>query len=203
MWRWPLGTDAAGKRMSRQLGRPALPSDATATTSSDGPEVVGPAPADLHDVDWANAPASGAFCGVPGLMRFDTKGEARATSPVRGPVRIRSGTEVLYGDTRDEAVVYVGCDDNGRTQNTQIAAGYVGYGHAGKNLVVIGSITPRQKGGTSPTALAGAELAPGRIIVHEKCYRPIDPHCCPTGDATTVWTCEGNGLITGDPRITS
>ncbi|MFF4763735.1 hypothetical protein [Streptomyces sp. NPDC001292] len=185
----------------------AEPSDASATTSSASPEVVGPAPADLHDVDWANTPVSGEFCGVPGLVRFDTKGEARATSTVWGPVRIRSGTEVLYGDTdgdnRDEAVVYVGCDDNGRTQNTQIAAGYVVYGHAGKNLVVIGSITPRQKGGTYPTALAGAEFAPGRIIVHEKWYRANDPHCCPTGDATTVWTREGSGLIPGDPRITS
>ncbi|MFJ9590640.1 hypothetical protein [Streptomyces acidicola] len=144
---------------------------------------------------------------MPGLVRFDAQGEARATSSVWGPVRVIQGREVLYGDTdsdnRDEAVVYVGCDDNGLTQNAQIAAGYVVYGHAGKSLVVIGSITPRQKHGTYPTALAGAEFAPGRIIVHEKWYRTNDPHCCPTGDATTVWTREGNRLTPGDPRITS
>lgn len=182
-------------------------SDASATPSSAGPEAVGTAPADLRDVDWANTPASGEFCGVKGLVRFDAQGEARATSTVWGPVRVRQGTEVLYGDTdgdnRDEAVVYVGCDDNGRTQNAQIAAGYVVYGHAGKNLVVIDSITPQQKSASYLTALAGAEFAPGRITVHEKWYRTGDSHCCPTGDATTVWTREGNRLIPGEPRITS
>ncbi|MFE7273172.1 hypothetical protein [Streptomyces sp. NPDC057623] len=181
-------------------------SDASATTSSAGPEVVGPAPVDLHDVDWTNTPAPGEFCGVKGLVRFDAQSEARAKSTVWGPVRVRRGTEVLYGDTdgdnRDEAVVYVGCDDNGKTQNAQIAAGYVVYGRAGKNLVVIGSITPRQSGQYS-TALVGAEFAPGRIVVHEKWYRTNDPHCCPTGDATTVWTREDNRLTPGDPRITS
>lgn len=188
----------------------------TGTESSDAPattpppaasEVVGPAPADLHDVDWANTPAAGDFCDVPGLVRFDAKGEARATSTVWGPVRVRRGLRVYYGDTdgdhRDEAAVYVGCDDNGFTQNTQIAAGYVVYGRAGKDLVVIGSITPRQKAGPYPTALAWPEFAPGRIIVHEKWYRTNDPHCCPSGDATTVWTRVGNRLIPGAPRISS
>ncbi|MGX9884489.1 hypothetical protein [Streptomyces sp. NPDC002276] len=182
-------------------------SDASAATSSADPETVGRAPADLHDVDWTNTPAPGEFCDVPGLVRFDAKGEARAKSTVWGPVRIIRGAQVLYGDLdgdgRDEAAVYVGCDDDGATQNAQLVAGYVVYGHAGKNLVVIGSITPRQKGGTYSTALVGAEFAPGRIIVHEKWYRPNDPHCCPTGDATTVWTREGDRLIPGAPRITS
>lgn len=178
-----------------------------APSSSAAPEVVGPAPADLRDVDWPNTPAPGEFCGVPELVRFDANGEDRATSTVWGLVRVRRGTTVLYGDTdgdkRDEAVVYVGCDDNGATQNTQIAAGYVVYTHAGKNLAVLGSITPRQKAGPYPTALAGAEFAPGRITVHEKWYRTNDAHCCPSGDAVTVWTREGNRLTPGVPRITS
>ncbi|MGW4159954.1 hypothetical protein [Streptomyces sp. NPDC004788] len=182
------------------------PPGASPTIPSAAPAVIGSAPADLHDVDWANTPAPGEFCGVPELVRFDAKGEARATSAVWGPVRISRGRSISYGDTdgdhRDEAAVFVGCDDNGATQNAEIAVGYVVYAHVGNDLVVIGSITPRQKG-AYPTNLASPEFAPGRITVHEKWYRPNDAHCCPSGDATTIWTREGNRLIPGDPRITS
>ncbi|MFD8520653.1 hypothetical protein ACFV2D_11625 [Streptomyces capillispiralis] len=151
-------------------------------------------------MDWANAPAPGDF------VRFGARGEATATSTVWGTVRVRRGTTVLYGGTdgdhRDEVAVYVGCDDNGATQNTQIAAGYVVYTHAGDDLAVLGSITPQQDG-EYLTALTGAEFAPGRITVHEKWYRTNDAHCCPSGDAVTVWTREGDRLTAGVPRITS
>ncbi|WP_324785172.1 hypothetical protein [Streptomyces sp. H51] len=181
-------------------------SGASPTAGSSAPEVVGPAPADLHDVDWTKTPAPGEFCGVPELVRFDARGEARATSTVWGPVHVMRGRNVYYGDTdgdnRDEAALYVGCDD-GVTQNAQIAAGYVVYARVGKDLVVIGSITPRQKAGPYPTLLARPEFAPGRIIAHEKWYRPNDAHCCPSGDATTVWTREGSRLTPGEPHITS
>ncbi|MEV5726483.1 hypothetical protein AB0N50_11815 [Streptomyces pharetrae] len=185
-----------------------LSSDASSSAPTPAaPRIVGPAPADLRTLDWTKVPAPGEFCGVPGLVRFDANGEARATSTVWGLVRIsRSGRHITYGDTdgdhRDEAVVYIGCDDNGATQNTQLAAGYVVYAHVGEKLAAIGSITP-QKAGEYSTALAGAEFAPGRIIVHEKWWRPGDAHCCPSGDATTVWTREGNHLTPGAPRITS
>ncbi|MFD4689140.1 hypothetical protein [Streptomyces sp. NPDC058463] len=187
---------------------PASPLPSAVPSSAAGSEVVGRAPADLRDVDWAAIPFPGEFCAVPGLVRFDAELEARARSETWGPVRIRRTTRVVYGnfdgDTRDEAIVYVGCDDDGVTQNTQIAAGYVVFGHAGRNLVVLGSITPQQKSRASyPTALVRPEFAEGRITVYEKWYRTSDAHCCPTGDATTVWTREGNRLTPGAPRIVS
>ncbi|WP_241839431.1 hypothetical protein [Streptomyces sp. Root1295] len=108
------------------------------------------------------------------------------------------------GDSRVEAAVYVGCDDDGITQNTQIAAGYVVFGRAGKNLVVLGSITAQQESQAAyPTALVRPEFARGRITVHEKWYRFSDAHCCPTGNATTVWTREGHRLAPGAPRVVS
>ncbi|MFD9501311.1 hypothetical protein [Streptomyces sp. NPDC060035] len=187
---------------------PASPPPSPTTSSADDPEVVGPAPADLHDVDWATVRFPGDFCGVPGLVRFDAELEARAISRTWGHVRIGVGSKVIYGDSngdnRDEAAVYVGCDDDGLTQNSQIMAGYVIFGHAGKNLAVIGSITPQKEPlDNYATALVRAEFALGRIIVHEKWYRSSDAHCCPTGNATTVWTREGNRLTPGAPRITS
>jgi hypothetical protein len=191
---------------STQAPAASEPPEASPTADPPALEIVGAAPDDLHDVDWPNTPAPGEVCGVPGLVQFDADGTATATSTTWGLVRILRGKEVLYGDTdgdhRDEAAVYVGCLDNGATQNGQIAAGYVIYTHAGGKLAAIGTITPRQTG-QYPTALARVEFAPGRIIAHEKWYRPGDPHCCPGGDATTVWTRKGNRLTPGDPRITS
>ncbi|MFD8659178.1 hypothetical protein ACFV1V_11110 [Streptomyces globisporus] len=175
--------------------------------SPDASLVVGPAPADLRDVNWDEVPVPGDFCGIPGLVPVDHTGDAMATSRTWGPVRVTRTTNILYGDTdgdrRDEAVVFVGCDDNGATQNEGIAVAYAVYAHVGKNLVVLGSMTPRQKTTQYHTRLVGAEFEPGRIIVHEKWYRPNDGHCCPSGDATTVWTREGNRLKPGAPRVTS
>ncbi|MGW6284437.1 hypothetical protein [Streptomyces sp. NPDC055107] len=195
-------------RITPPTQRPASSAPASPPESPrETPSVVGPAPADLRDVDWSEVPVPGEFCGVPGLVRVDAAGEALATSRTWGTVRVRQTRNVLYGDSdgdrRDEAAVFVGCDDNGLTQNADIAVAYVVYGHVGKDLAVIGSVTPRQKSTTNHTALAGVEFAPGRIVVSEKWYRPNDARCCPSGDATTVWTREGDRLTPGAPRVTS
>ncbi|MGW6142274.1 hypothetical protein ACWFRM_11250 [Streptomyces sp. NPDC055144] len=187
---------------------PSRSPDASAASGAAGPDaIVGPAPSDLHDVDWTKVPAPGDYCGVPKLVRFDAQGQATATSTVWGKVRLMRGRTVLYGDTdgdhRDEAAVYLGCDDNGATQNGQIAAAYAVYAHVGKNLGVIGTITPRKKSAAYLTALVGADLSTGRIVAHEKWYRPNDPQCCPTGDATTVWYRHGDRLAPGATRLTS
>ncbi|WP_405676500.1 hypothetical protein OG239_40875 [Streptomyces sp. NBC_00868] len=73
----------------------------------------------------------------------------------------------------------------------------------GDSLAAIGAITPRQKSAKYITALAGLEFAPGRITAYEKWYRQTDPHCCTTGDATAVWTREGDRLTPGEPRVVS
>ncbi|MFG2629456.1 hypothetical protein [Streptomyces sp. NPDC048473] len=168
--------------------------------------IVGPAPSDLHDVDWTKTPAPGAFCGVPDLVRFDAQGQATAKSTVWGKVSLMRGRTVLYGDTdgdhRDEAAVYLGCGD-GVTQNGQILAAYAVYTHVGKNLAVIGTITPRRRSAAYGTALVGLDFATGRIVAHEKWYRANDPHCCPTGDATTVWYRHGDRLTPGTTHVTS
>ncbi|WP_069174080.1 hypothetical protein [Streptomyces griseus] len=185
----------------------AAPVPSPTITSMTGPAAIGPAPADLRDTDWAHVPVPGAFCDVPGLVRLDAAGEATATSRTWGPVRIMRGRTAYYGDsvgdTRDEAAIYLACDDGGRTQNQGIAVGYAVFGHAGGNLTVVGTITPQQVSSSYGTALTDVEFARGRITVREKFYRTGDAHCCPGGDATTVWTQVGRQLTPGDPRITS
>ncbi|MEV7790570.1 hypothetical protein AB0O68_01095 [Streptomyces sp. NPDC087512] len=184
----------------------ASPAESPTARSAARPVVVGRAPADLRDVDWKQVPVPGEFCGVPGLVRFGSGNEARATSTVWGQVEISRGLRVQYGDTdedgRDEAVLSVGCSDE-VTMNDQIAMGFVVYTHAGNDLAVLGSITPRRKTDQYTTLLTGAEFAPGRIIVHEKWYRPNDAHCCPSGDATTVWLHEDGRLTPGTTRVAS
>ncbi len=187
---------------------PVIPAPVSPSPSpTQGPVVVGPAPADLHDVDWAKTPVPGEFCDVPGLVQPDAAGAATATSRTWGTVRIRRGIKVQYGDTdgdqRDEAAVYMGCDDNGSTMSGQLVAAYVVFARKGDGLAAIGAITPRQKSAEYITALTGLEFAPGRITAHEKWYRQTDPRCCPTGDATTVWTRQGDSLTPGEPRVVS
>ncbi|MFK0217005.1 hypothetical protein ACIQWN_02320 [Streptomyces vinaceus] len=184
---------------------PVAPGAVSSSPSpAQGPVLVGPGPADLHDVDWANTPVPGAFCDVPGLVRTGAGGEAVATSRTWGTVRIQQGNEVAYGDTdgdrRDEAAVYVGCSD-GAKMNAQLVAAYVVFTRKGESLAALGAITPRQKSDVFTTALAGLEFAPGRITAHEKWYRQTDAHCCPSGNADTVWTREGDGLTPGAPRV--
>ncbi|MFC9677507.1 hypothetical protein [Streptomyces sp. NPDC056949] len=181
--------------------------DASASSSAAASAtIVGSAPSDLHDVDWPKTPAPGAFCGVPKLVRFDAQGQATATSTAWGTVHLMRGRTVLYGDTdgdhRDEAAEYLGCVD-GVTQNGQIAAAYAVYAHVGKNLAVIGTITPRKKSAAYTTALVGLDFSPGRIVAHEKWYRSNDPQCCASGDATTVWYRHGDRLTAGTTHITS
>ncbi|KOY54387.1 hypothetical protein ADK59_30065 [Streptomyces sp. XY332] len=184
---------------------PDSPSPSPSPSPAQGPVLVGPAPADLHDVDWSKAPVPGEFCGVPGLVTLDAEGNATATSRTWGAVRIRRGTRVAYGDTdgdqRDEAAVYMGCDDNGSTMNGQLVAAYVVFTHQGNGLAALGAITPQQKSALYITALVGLEFAPGRITAHERWYRQTDAHCCPSGNADTVWTREGDRLTPGAPRV--
>ncbi|MFE4540516.1 hypothetical protein ACFRKB_36545 [Streptomyces scopuliridis] len=187
---------------------PAAPGPVSPSPSpAQGPVIVGPAPADLHDVDWAKTPVPGEFCDVPGLVHLNAEGEATATSRTWGTVGIQGGNTIKYGDTdgdqRDEAAIYMACDDNGATMSGQLVAAYVVFTRKGDNLAAIGAITPRQKSASYITALVGLEFAPGRITAHEKWYRQTDPHCCPTGDATTVWTREGDRLTPGEPRVVS
>uniref|UniRef100_A0AAU2VCW5 Lipoprotein n=1 Tax=Streptomyces sp. NBC_00003 TaxID=2903608 RepID=A0AAU2VCW5_9ACTN len=187
---------------------PAAPDHVSPSPSpAQGPVLVGPAPTDLHDADWAKTPIPGEFCDVPGLIRLDAEGKATAVSRTWGTVRIQRGIKVEYGDTdgdqRDEAAIYMGCDDNGATMSGQLVAAYVVFTHKGNSLAVIGAITPRQKSAEYSTALVRLEFAPGRITAHEKWYRQTDAHCCATGDATTVWTREGDRLTPGEPRVVS
>ncbi|MFB7466134.1 hypothetical protein ACFCZ1_21985 [Streptomyces sp. NPDC056224] len=195
----PVPTDTP----SPAAPRPVSPSPSPAQ----GPVLVGPAPADLHDVDWAKTPVPGEFCDVPGLVQPNAEGRATATSRTWGTVGISRGMKVKYGDTdgdqRDEAALYMGCDDNGATMSGQLVAAYVVFTRKGDSLAAIGAITPRQKSAQYITALVGLEFAPGRITAHEKWYRQTDPHCCPTGDAATVWTREGDRLTPGEPRVVS
>ncbi|WP_330333541.1 hypothetical protein OHS33_30030 [Streptomyces sp. NBC_00536] len=119
-------------------------------------------------------------------------------------MRIQQGIKVAYGDTdgdrRDEAAVYMGCSD-GAKMNAQLVAAYVVFTRKGDSLAALGAITPRQKSDVYTTALVGLELAPGRITAHEKWYRQTDAHCCPSGNADTVWTREGDSLTPGAPRV--
>ncbi|MFJ8159416.1 hypothetical protein ACIRBY_00640 [Streptomyces sp. NPDC096136] len=169
---------------------------------------IGPAPEDLHTVDWAHTPIPGDVCAVPGLVRFDDKGEAWGTSRTWGPVLVNLERDVAYGDIdgdgRDEAGVTIGCHNGGGTAAGRLAWGGVVFGRRGSDLTVIGTLTPRQQlPEAMPTQVARIQIALHQVVVYENWFRDGDSTCCPSGGATTVWAHEGNRLTPGAPRITS
>ncbi|MFF4578456.1 hypothetical protein [Streptomyces sp. NPDC001389] len=168
---------------------------------------IGPAPEDLHTVDWAHTPVPGDICGVPGLVRFDEKGEAWGTSRTWGPVLVNLQRDVAYGDIdgdgRDEAAVTIGCHNGGGTAAGRLAWGGVLIGRTGGNLTVIGTLTPRQQLPQSMPTQVAFQIALHQVVVHENWFRDGDSTCCPSGTAITVWTHDGDRLTPGAPQVTS
>ncbi|MBW5481091.1 LppP/LprE family lipoprotein [Streptomyces bambusae] len=186
---------------------PAAPSTAPSGSASAG-VVVGPAPADLRQVDWAATPFPGDFCDVPGLVRQGSSEEVRENSRTWGRVHLNQYGHMAYGDVdgdgRDEAAMPVSCDNGGGTASGQLVFGYVVFGRSPAGLVALGSLTPRQQpSGVAATRMGGVVLTSRRATVTEHWYRPEDATCCPRGRATTVWTFEGDHVSPGSPSITS
>jgi hypothetical protein len=168
---------------------------------------VGEAPADLHDVDWAQVPVPGDFCGVPGLVTLKG-GEATATSRTWGPVHLSRFGNVVYGDVEgdphSEAAVNVGCDNGGGTASGQLAFAFVVFEGIQGRLILVGTVTPQKNPPDQhPTLLWKIQMKPGRVIAHEQWYRPSDGTCCPTGTAETIWTVKDGRLTPGTPHVTS
>ncbi len=202
------GSPDVGSRIPRASVSSATTEPPLVTAPAPTGKSVGAAPADLHDVDWARVPVPGDFCGVPGLVTFKG-GEATATSRTWGPVHLfRRDEGMVYGDIegdqRSEAAVSVGCDNGGGTAAGQLAFAFVVFEGVQGRLIAIGTVTPQKNPPDQHTTLLWKlQMTRGRLIAHENWYRPMDPTCCPTGKAETIWTVKDGHLTPGAPHITS
>jgi hypothetical protein len=188
-----------------ELTAPAPTSSAPAAQAAD----LGPAPAELRRVDWAQSRLPGEFCAVPGVVQFSS-GAAKATSDTWGPVEMRvDPSSTVYGDLDgdgvEEAAVSVSCNNGGGTASGQLAFGYAVVRKDGDALSAVGSITARQDPPDAGhvTLLGPAAITHNEIRVQELWYRPSDATCCPSGKAETTWSYTNGTLTPGQPVITS
>ncbi len=178
------------------------PSPASSDTGS-----LGAATKDLRHMDWARTAVPGDFCDVPGLVSF-TSGEATVRSDTHGTVHAEQYVEdVAYGDVLGddgvEAALRVGCDTGGETGGGRLAWAFVVFAGEQGRLRLVGTITPQQYEGGHASGFDGIELASGRVTAEETWHREMDPTCCPSGKAVTVWRVGADGLLTaGEPRVT-
>jgi hypothetical protein len=191
----------------------ALPTNSkTPTTPSPEPtttQKLGEAPANLREVDWSSATLPGDFCDIDSLVKFKNQ-RATAKSKTWGKIHLRVWPkETQYGDLdadgQDEAAVNVDCNTGGETAGDVVKNGYAVVRAEDGFLLSIGTITAKQQAaaGHQPTRLKKARFGRKHIVVRELFYRSSDPNCCPTGEADTTWTLQGNRLIAGPPRVIS
>ncbi len=170
---------------------------------------LGPAPDDLHGVDWDQATVTGAFCGVEGPVRL-RDGRAEATSTLWGkvflwtsrPAQVRYGD--LDGDGRDEAAVTLGCDDGSGATPWKLALGYgiVVVRSVGGSSELVGEISATTMRDDAPhiPSLTEPRLEKGVITVEELWYRPSDGDCCPSAASLTRWWLR-DGTLKADPPV--
>lgn len=185
-----------------------LPPPTTEPATTAPPVDLGPAPADLHQLDWASVHVPGDFCSIPQVIAFQG-GEATAASREFGRVHLGSVSDVVYGDIdgdgRPEAALKVECDNGGGTADGQLGFGAVILTSRHDRLIALGSITPQEQAPDAihVTLLTDVQILHGSVVVHESWYRATDATCCPTGTAVTTWTLDGDRLSPGTPEITS
>ncbi|GIF69973.1 hypothetical protein Ais01nite_80080 [Asanoa ishikariensis] len=158
--------------------------------------------------DWDGVCVPGEFCGVDGLVRL-SQGGAVTNSGRWGEAHIDvfSGEEVrgdVDGDGTDEVAVLLDCTTGSGLAAGRIARAYVVYVGGVDELRVLGVINgQQQEDGVLPTLFDKLELRPGTAVAHEVWFRQSDMTCCPTGEATTIWTLNAEGKLTpGEPEVT-
>ncbi|MEU0882318.1 hypothetical protein ABZ345_27215 [Lentzea sp. NPDC005914] len=168
---------------------------------------LGPAPDNLHGVDWLRATLPAKFCGVEEPVQIED-GSAKATSTTWGEVEVvvNPVKAVWFGDVdadgRDEAAVNLYCENGGHTASSQLAFGLVVVRSAKGALELIGEISTTTMRDDAPHVplLAQPKFEKGAITVRELWYRPSDVNCCPTGASLTRWWVR-DGTLKADPAV--
>jgi hypothetical protein len=159
---------------------------------------------DLHRLDWSNAAIPGGACGLPGTTQFRDGAATKPQSP-NGPMNVELLGAVSYGDLdgdgHDDAGVSISCSSTGG--NAVLGQGFVILTGRGRGLTEVGYVSAKQQQpGVFPSGVVSVDIRPGRITAQEIWYRLSDPHCCGSGQATTIWTYAGGALRPGRPHVT-
>ncbi len=161
----------------------------------------------IETVDWKSVSLPGSVCGSSQPIHLQSGQATVASSRFPGTTTVHvSSATVVYGDLtgrgQDEAALNVWCDNGSGTADGQLANSWVVFSGATGTLQVIGTLTPQQPSNPNSPHVAyfnvtagGIVVAPGKITVHELWYGSQDPTCCPSVQATTVWTYADGHLV--------
>jgi hypothetical protein len=200
----------------------------TSTSSSVVAATTGqPAVLDVHTVDWNNLVVPGEACLTTGQIQLhetvtadgrhfgtalvpdEQHGTPDPAGTGTGPKYDRLDTAIVtYGDVDgdggDEALLALGCSNNGGTADGALLYSLALYSGSTGSLRYVGLITPQQQPSDArPTLLHDPEISSGRIVVQENWYGPTDSTCCPSGTATTTWTYSTEQLRVQTTHVTA
>jgi hypothetical protein len=202
------GTSAHSIDRPRSLPTSTIPSASTTTTTvvATTTTTTTPPPANFRSVQWADISVPGAVCQATAPIELN---QGNATIPT--PAGVNAGTPqvyitewslVQYGDLYgtdqpDIAALDVWCSNTGGTADGQLQDSWVIFADTTGTLQTLVTLTPQQPSVADshvPTLNpdpGGIVIQPGKITVEQAWYGPNDGTCCPTGQATTVWTFAG------------
>jgi hypothetical protein len=104
---------------------------------------------------------------------------------------------LIGGERGYVAALDVWCSNTGDMAAGQLRDSWVIYTGTASGVRVIGVLAPQQPADPRahvPIFAVGRraiDIRPGQVIVHESWYSRKDSDCCPSTQATTVWTYAG------------
>jgi hypothetical protein len=159
-------------------------------------------------VNFGNVTIPGQLCKVNGPIHLHN-GQAKVSHSGFGMALDVSMFTVTRGDLEGHglqvAAIQIWCDNTGGTADGELAEGIMVF-TSSKSPHLLGTLTPQHHTSAMvhiPFIVVNRIESTGHIAVTEHFYNDIDPTCCPSGTATTLWKWTGRTFIPGSTKITS
>lgn len=168
---------------------------------------AGPARATVTPrVNWGDVTIPGQLCKVNGSIRLHNGISGSYHSGFGRPVQAYS-TQVTHGDLEPGlpvTTIVVFCSIPNGTAASQLSEGVFVFDSPGGTVHWLGTLTPTyfpKTGGHIPYISVSNIDTAGHIATTEYWYAPMNPDCCPTGRAYTVWKWTGHGFVPGHTTV--
>ena len=177
-----------------------------ATSGFASPDQATPARAsDVQRVNWGDVTIPGQLCKVSGPIRLHN-GLATVSHGGYGSPTYVDATLVVHGNLGHGlhvTTLQTFCAVSG-TADGQVSEGVFVFDSPAGAAHLLGTLTPTYfpKSTDHIPYLAVDHIdSSGHIATTEYWYSPVDPTCCPTGRAYTVWKWTGHGFVPGHTTI--
>jgi hypothetical protein len=171
-------------------------------------QITGAQTTGTHSVNWGDVTIPGQLCRVNGPIHLHN-GQAKVSHSGFGMALDVSLFTITRGDLESHglqvAALQIWCNNTGGTADGELAEGIMVFASS-KSPHLLGTLTPQHHTSAMvhiPFIIVNRIDTTGHIAVTEHFYNNIDPTCCPSGTATTLWKWTGRTFIPGRTKITS